>query len=70
MPTLTLNGIDYDMNRLSQAAKDQVTSLQFVDAEITRLNATLAVLQTARIAYLNALRPHLDAIGSQRITLQ
>ena len=31
-------------------------SLQFVDQELQRLNAQAAVLQTARLAYANALK--------------
>ena len=45
-------------------------SLQFVDAELARLNATVAVLQTAKIAYLNALAPHLAAMEEVKVTIQ
>jgi hypothetical protein len=34
-------------------------SLQFVDQELQKLNAQAAVLQTARIAYANALKDEL-----------
>jgi hypothetical protein len=55
MATLTINGKDYDLDGISEIAKAQLASLQFADAEIQRLNAKLAVFNTARNAYLKDL---------------
>ncbi len=55
MPIITINNQDYDIDTLPQAAKDQLQSLQFVDAELVRLQSQASVLQTARIAYGKAL---------------
>lgn len=55
IPILTLNGKDYDVNQLSDAARAQVTNIQVVDAEISRLQQQLAIAQTARNAYVAAL---------------
>lgn len=70
MAILSINDKSYDIDKLSPDARAQMLSLQFVDAEIARLNATVAVFQTARIAYLNALTPQLEAIGEITKTLQ
>ena len=70
MATLTIEGKTYDMDLLSDGAKAQVASLQFVDAELARLNAKIAVYQTARNGYINALKPHLAALGGNHIKLQ
>ena len=51
MPKITVNNQEYEMDTLSDEAKSQIASLQFVDAELARLNSHAAVLQTARIAY-------------------
>ena len=56
MPNITADNRDYDFGSLPDGAKAQITSLQFVDAELARLGAQGAVLQTARIAYGNALQ--------------
>lgn len=56
MPTVTIDEKEYDLDNLSDEAKAQLTSLQFVDAEIQRLNAQGAILQTARVAYSKALK--------------
>ncbi len=53
----------YDYDLLSDDAKGQLKSIQFVDAEIERLNARIAVLQTARAAYSRALG---DALPPRR----
>ena len=70
MAILNINDKSYDIDKLSPEARAQMLSLQFVDAEIARLNATVAVFQPARIAYLNALTPQLEAIGEITKTLQ
>ena len=59
MPTIKIDNQDYDLDSLSDNAKAQLQSLQFVDAELQRLSAQAAVLQTARIAYVNALKAEL-----------
>jgi hypothetical protein len=55
MPIIKIDNKDYELDTLPQAAKDQLQSLQFVDAELTRLQAQASVLRTARIAYGKAL---------------
>ena len=56
MPKITVDNRDYELESLSDEAKAQVVSIQFVDQEITRLQAQLAAMQTARIAYGNELQ--------------
>ncbi len=61
MPNITINNIDHDLDTLTDEAKAQLGSLQFVDAELVRLANQTAVLQTARIAYSKALQAALPA---------
>ncbi|NJD38484.1 MAG: hypothetical protein FIA89_09230 [Geobacter sp.] len=53
---ITIDERQYELDLLSSTAKEQLASLQFVDAEIQKLQAQLAVYQTARVAYSNALK--------------
>ena len=62
MPTITIDNQDYDLDTLSDEAKAQLQSLQFVDAELARLQAQTAVLQTARMAYSKALQAALPVL--------
>mgnify|MGYP000482803379 CR=1 FL=1 len=55
-PKLNIDGVDYLLKDLSEEAQAQIKSLQFVEAEINRLNALVAVASTARMAYQNALK--------------
>jgi hypothetical protein len=48
---------------MTDEAKAQLTSLQFVDGELARLQAQIAVYQTARNGYANALRAALPPAG-------
>jgi hypothetical protein len=63
MPIIKIDGKDYDLDLLSDEAKAQLASFQFVDAELARLQAQSAALQTARIAYAKALQAALPAMG-------
>ena len=65
MPTIKIDNRDYDLDTLSPEARGQLTSLQFVDAELTRLQAQAAVLQTARMAYSKALQAALPSVLEQ-----
>ncbi len=70
MATLSIDNKSYDIEQLSDEAKAQVASLQYVEAELQRLGATIAVFQTARNAYLSVLRPLLASANGQEIKPQ
>ena len=55
MTTFTINDKPYDLDTLSGEAKANIASIQFVDAEIKKAEANLAVLKTAQVAYGRAL---------------
>jgi len=40
MPTITIDGIEYELDALSNEAKTQIAGIQFVDSEISRLTAS------------------------------
>jgi len=56
MTKITIDEKDYDVDDLSDEAKAQVLSLNFVDAELNRLQLKVAAMQTARNAYATALK--------------
>lgn len=53
---VTVDGISYRLSDLGPEARNQVANIQFVDGEIARLQARLAVYATARNAYQQALQ--------------
>ena len=62
MATITIDGQKFDLDSLTGEAKAQLSSLQFVDNELARLQAQAAALQTARMAYSKALQAALPAV--------
>lgn len=60
---ITIDNQEYDVDSMSDDAKAQLASIQFVDAELVRLQANIAVYQTARNNYINALRSALPEFG-------
>ncbi|MDP3619275.1 MAG: DUF6447 family protein [Ramlibacter sp.] len=69
MATLTINDKAYDISKLSAEAKTQVTNLRFVEAEIAKLNATVAVMHVARKSFIQALMPHLEGAPEKKSAL-
>lgn len=61
MTIIKIDDKEYDSDLISKEAKNQFDSLRFVEAELQRLHAQAAVLQTAHGAYLNALRQAITA---------
>ena len=61
MPTIKIDNVEYDTDKLSDEAKAQLVSLQFCDQELQRLQAQSAAYQTARMAYAKALQAALPA---------
>ena len=62
MPTINIDSVEYDTDKLSDEAKAQLVSLQFCDQELQRLQAQAAAIQTARMAYAKALQSALPAM--------
>ena len=67
MTTIKIDDREYPIDSLSQQAKDQLASLQFVDTELLRLQAQIAALQTARMAYAKALKDSLPNLEGDTI---
>ena len=66
MPTIKIDDKDYELDTLPEEAKAQLASIQFVDSELQRLEAKVAVLQTARMAYSKALN---EMLGAEKVTI-
>ena len=57
--TITIDDKEYSLENLSRAAREQLENIKFVDARLLQLNNELAVSDTARIGYTNALKSEL-----------
>ena len=60
MAKITIDGKEHDTDTLSDEVKGNLTAMQFTDAEIKRLQAKLAAMQTARMAYARAVQEGLN----------
>jgi 50S ribosomal subunit-associated GTPase HflX len=59
---ITIDDVEYKLEDLSDSAREQLTNIQFVDAQLQQLNNEWAVSDTARIGYTNALKAELAKI--------
>lgn len=56
LPTrVTIDGTEYETQKLSEEARNLLGSIQFVDNELARLNHQQNIHQTARNAYASRL---------------
>ena len=60
MPKITVDGIEYNTEDLTDNGKAQLASLQFLEVQMNKLKSEIAVYQTARSAYVNKLKECLD----------
>jgi hypothetical protein len=63
MPRIKLDDIEYNSEDLSDGAKAQLLSLQFVDAQILRLKNEVSISETARQAYIAAVKREIEQSG-------
>ena len=60
MASINIDGKDYNIDDLSDEAKNQLASLQFVQGELKRIEGQTAVYRTAYAAYSSALKNELE----------
>lgn len=62
LPKVTIDGREFLLDHLSEDAKAQISSMNIVDGNITDRQQQVAILQTARNAYTQALAKALAEI--------
>ena len=60
MPKITVDEIEYNTEDLSENGKAQLASLQFLEVQMSKIKAEVAVYQTARNSYVAALKAELE----------
>lgn len=60
MPKITVDGMEYNTEDLSDNAKAQIASLQFLEAQMAKIKSEIAVYETAKSAYIQALKAELE----------
>ena len=63
MPSITIDNQEYDLDKLSDAAKAQIQSLQIIDAELRHLQVQVSIANTAKAVHSNLLKEALEAKG-------
>lgn len=52
---LTVDGVDYDIDKLTTEAKRQIENIKFTDNQILQLQNELAISNAARVGYIREL---------------
>ena len=64
MAKVKIDNKEYETDDFTAELNAQITSLKYVDAELRRLQAQMAVMQTARTVYRGAIRESLEGLGT------
>lgn len=64
MAKINIDGTEYDTDGMSDNAKAQVASLQFLQAHMQQLKNEIAVFETARVQYANMLKAELESASA------
>ena len=68
MPKITIDGADYHSEDLSEKGKSQLESLQFLEGQMKKIEHEIAIYQTAKTAYSNALKGEIERLGLKPVT--
>lgn len=60
MPKMTIDGIDYNTEDLSENGKAQLASLQFLEGQMHKIKDEIAVYKTAKASYIASLKVELE----------
>jgi hypothetical protein len=63
MQKIKFDDKEYELDQLSEAARAQLFHIQATEVEINRMNTLIAVMQTARTAYIRSLKSEIDKIS-------
>lgn len=63
MPKITIDGIDYHTEDLSESGLAQLASLQFLDSQMQKIDQEIAIYQTAHTAYAAELKVEIVTAG-------
>ena len=61
MASITIDNQEYEIDSLSDKARATVVSLQFVQTELKKLEAQIAIYKTAEAAYSASLKEELSS---------
>lgn len=62
MANITINGNNYDLEKLSDNTKGHLSSLRIAEQKLSQLQAEMALVQTARNTYASVLQKELEGI--------
>lgn len=63
MENFTLDDVEYDVTQISEAAREHLRNLEFVNEQILQRNNELQIAQTAKIGYSRALARELKKLS-------
>jgi len=60
MAAVNIDGIEYDIDNMSENAKAQIGNIQIVDQKIIQKRQDIEIMQAARVGFVLALKEDLE----------
>ena len=67
MPKIKLDDLEYNTEDLTEESQAQLRSLTFVEAELNKLKNEIAIYETAKVSYANALKIEIERAGIEPV---
>ena len=64
MENITIDGVEYSLENLSDEAQNQLNNIRFVDDQILQKNNEIQIALTSKFAYTRALKLELESSKS------
>lgn len=61
MQKIQIDGESYDIDKLPDQVKNILVHVQAIDVETNRMNMLIAVMQTAKVSYVNSMKEILNS---------
>lgn len=68
MPKIKLDDLEYNTEDLTEESQAQLRSLTFVEAELNKLKNEIAIYETAKVSYANALKIEIERAGIEPVS--
>ena len=61
MNNITIDGVEYSLENLSDEAQNQLNNIRFVDDQILQKNNEIQIALTSKLAYTRALKLEIES---------
>ena len=66
VPKIKLNDKEFEVQEMTQSVQGLIAHLQLIDSEVAKMQANIAIFQTAKNAYMKTLEDEIQKAGTEK----